>query len=317
MISPATLRAAVTLAETRHFGRAAERLYLSQPAFSQQIAGLERDIAVKLFERHPRGVRLTDAGSAFITRAHGLLAELDAAVAEARQVADGAAGELTIGYLASDVAEPMPWFVDAYRKAWPGARLRFAELSMSDQFDRLLEKNVDVAFLRLPVGDERILVRPLYAEPRVAAVPVHHRFADADHLTVGDLFDEPFPTPAPPTPPDWRGFWTCDVERGEPSRRATDVRTIGECLAAVAYLDAVDTWPLSTSRALLHPGVRFVPLSAAYSSVGVAQRRDDERPGVRAFCDLAVRVTREHVDVVEGAVLVDDAPTGTPVTAAR
>ncbi len=311
------LRYAVTLAETLHFGRAAERMFITQSAFSQHIARLERELGAQLFERGSNRVRVTPAGEAFVLRAERLLAELAATEADVRQIAAGASGVLVVGVFAEALGELMPVVFHAYRDAYPGVALRFVELNMVTQISALVDGRVDVVFLRPPISDPRIELRPLYAEPRVAVVSAHHPLADADSISVADLIDEPFAAAAFPAPARWSSFWACDDDRGEPSRTAAGVTSVGESLSAVAFLDAVDTYPASGARRYAHPGVRYVSLrDGAYTSIGVATRAGDERPLVTGFRELAERVVRRHLELVPMAVLPEAAPPGTPLPSA-
>lgn len=313
IFSASNLQAAIVLEQTRHFGRAAERLFLSQSAFSQQIAKLEQQVGAKLFERGCHEVGLTAAGQAFLPRARRILEDYSAAIGEARVIGAGDVGEITIGFMAGGPHELTRAFIDAQRHSAPQVTLHFVELSLADQFVQLLNHAVDVAFLRPPSSDPRILMRTLFAEPRVAVLPRSHRLADADELTEADLLDEPFATAAVPAPAEWSGFWSLDRVRGERCRKATDVRTLSESLAACAYLDAIDTWALSSSRSFRHPAIRFVPVRGAYAAFAVAHRRDDERHCVHSLCELVTRVTEQWLGTVEDAVPAATAPAGTPL----
>jgi DNA-binding transcriptional LysR family regulator len=297
------LRYVVLLAETLHFGRAAEMAYISQPAFSQQIARLERELKSKLFDRSANRVRLTAAGELLVERAVGLLADLDATEEQVRGLADGTAGALRVGVFADGAGEITPLVLAGYRDAFPDVRLAFSELSMTTQLEALVTGAVDVAILRPPIHDARVELHVLFAEPRVAVLPREHPLAGAADVSVLDLVDEPFVTAAAGAPDGWGAFWRCDDDRGEPGRVVADMTSVAEGLASVAYLGAVDTCPGATARQYAHPGVTYVPLrDAGYASVAVAHRRGDERPAITAFCALAADVARRRIGVVPGAV---------------
>ncbi|MEA2269848.1 MAG: hypothetical protein QOC64_2458 [Solirubrobacteraceae bacterium] len=311
------LRYVVLLAETLHFGRAAELAYISQPAFSQQIARLERELQTKLFDRGSNRVRLTPAGELLVERAVGLLAQLDATEEQVRGLAEGTSGSLRIGVFADGAGEITPLVLSGYRRAFPDVRLTFSELSMTTQLEALVSGAVDLAILRPPIHDPNVELHVLFAEPRMAVLPRDHPLARVADVSVLDLVDEPFVTAAAGAPDGWGAFWRCDDDRGEPGRVVADMSSIAEGLASVAYLGAVDTCPGATARHYAHPGVAYVPLrDGGYASVAVAHRRGDERPAIGAFCALATEVARRQIAMVPRAVAPGAAPDGTPLSPA-
>ncbi len=306
------LRYAVRLAETLHFGRAAQGEFITQSAFSQQIARLEREFGTQLFERSSNRVSLTPAGKLFVRHAKNMLTELDVMRAEIRQLATGAAGTLRVGVFAEGAGELTPLLFDGFRAAHPGVDLQIVELSISTQVEMLASGAVDVALLRPPIPDGRLELHVLFAEPRFAALPAGHPLASRDELSVNDLAGEPFVS-ASGSPP-WSGFWRCAAEGVAPGKTGASVDSVAESLAAIGFLGAVDTFPASAARRYPHPGVAYVPLrDGGYAAVAVAHRRGDGRELVTAFRELAERVAREHLDAVPLAVLPEDAPPGTPL----
>jgi DNA-binding transcriptional LysR family regulator len=313
-LNPRQLRFVVTLAETRHFGNAAEREYIAQSAFSHQIKRLEQELGTPLFDRGSNRVSLTPAGERLVVRARQILADIDAAAAEARDVAAGARGTVRIGIFGEGAAELTPLIIAAYRLALPDLSLRFTELSMINQVDALVGREVDLAILRPPISDERLELHSLFAEPRYAALPAQHELSEAESLAVGDLIDEPFAAAARLAPRSWTSFWRCDDVRGGPGRTGAEVSSIAESLFAVAYLQTVDTFPSAATRLFPHPDVVYVPLrDGPYAAVAVAHRAGDRRPVVEAFCGVAQQVTSEHLAVLPDAMEPDAAPAGTPL----
>ncbi|WP_353987430.1 LysR family transcriptional regulator [Ruicaihuangia caeni] len=297
------LRYAVLLDEHRHFGRAAQAAYITQSAFSQQIAQLERELGVRLFDRTPAGSTPTEAGTRFLEHARTVLANLAVLQEDVRSIADGHSGVLRVGMFGAGAGEFTPLLVDAYRSAAPGIELVFHELSMTRQFDELLDGVVDVAILHPLCDRDDVAFTPLFDEPRLAALPARHELADADAISVADLAEQPFVLAGTGVPDPWRSFWTCGDPWQGAGRPRAEMRSISEGLAAVAYLRVVDTVPATSARYHRHPGVTFVPLhDASYSSVAVARRADDGRPAVEAFCHLADQLAIEHHAVVPGAV---------------
>lgn len=298
------LRYAVLLAEHGHFGRAAQQAHITQSAFSQQIAQLERELGVRLFERGSRGTVPTHPGDRFVAEARDLIASIDALSDTMAQLSRGTI-RLRVGVFGAGAAELGPLLFSALRRAFPSLELSFVELDMITQFRSLLTGEVDVAVLHPLMDDDAIALTPLFAEPRLAAMPREHPLADAEELSVRDLVDEPFVRARVGAPNAWRDFWACGDLWDAGSHIRAEMSSIGEGLNAVAHLGVVDTLPASATRSQRHPGVRFVPLrDASYSSVAVAARRGDERPAVTAFSAIAAATAAQYRDLVPGAVPV-------------
>ncbi len=302
------LQYVVVLAETLHFGKAAQRMHIAQSAFSGQIARLEREIGAQLFDRTNNRVTVTSAGQAFLPRAIEILAQIDEAGAEARTTQAALQSQLTVGLFADAAGELTPLIIAAFRGAMPEVTIRFRELSMVDQIDALADERVDVAFVRTPVVDSRVDIHELFAEPRFAVLGENHELAALEAVTVEQLADQPFAVASPEAPSAWRGFWSMDDVRGEPGRVGAYVTNVSESLSAVAYQDAVDTFPGAAARMLRHPGVVYRPLlDGSYAAVAVATRRDDQRPHVATFTRIARHLALSSLSVVPGAVQPSDA----------
>ncbi|MEG3177611.1 LysR substrate-binding domain-containing protein [Sphingomonas sp. RB3P16] len=189
------LRYFVGVAEELHFARAAAKLGISQPPLSQQIAALEQELGVRLFDRTSRSVRLTSAGTAFHDAARATLAQADRAVQVARRAARGELGELNLGFNAS--APFVPRIAKAiydYRQAFPQVKLVLTELSGRVQPTALVDHALDVCFIRgfrRPNVDASIAVTPILEERLMVAMRPDHRFATLDAIGLRDLADEP------------------------------------------------------------------------------------------------------------------------------
>src|SRR5215468_554929 len=175
------LRYFVALSEELHFGRAAQRLGISQPPLSQQIQALERSLNAKLFARTNRRVELTDAGRAFLTEARATLAQAERAVAVVGQAERGEIGEIRIGFMPSaPLIAPFTRTVLAFRRDFPGVRLILQEQVTTQQIDALVEGSLQIGFIRSPGVPE--LPDPLAAveisrEPLVAFMRADHPLA--------------------------------------------------------------------------------------------------------------------------------------------
>ncbi len=173
------LRYFVAVAEEGHVTRAAERLGMQQPPLSQQIRALERELDVQLFRRRPRGVELTDAGSALLAEARAILSQIDHACAAAKRTARGEQGRIAVAFTSSAPFHPfVPRVIRAYREAFPLVGLTLEEGGTMELIDALREERVDVAFVRTAIADQQgLVVRPLLEEAMVLALPRAHRLA--------------------------------------------------------------------------------------------------------------------------------------------
>lgn len=176
------LRYFITVAEEGHITRAAERLGMQQPPLSQQIRALERELDVQLFRRKPRGVELTDAGTAFLERARAILDEVDRAFSTARRTARGEQGRVVVGFTGSAPFHPfVPRVIRAFREMYPLVSLVLEESGSSELVQGLHNEDIDAAFIRSPVADVvGLVVKPLLEEEMLVALPAAHALARDD-----------------------------------------------------------------------------------------------------------------------------------------
>src|SRR5918999_234361 len=173
------LRYFIAVAEEKHMTRAAERLGIQQPPLSMQIRALEQELGVQLFRRQPRGVELTDAGSAFLDRARAILEQVDHAFATTRRTARGELGRVVVGFTSSAPFHPfVPRVFRAYREMSPLVSLVLEESGSSELVQGLHNEEIDAAFIRSPVADVvDLTVRPLLQEEMLVALPKGHPLA--------------------------------------------------------------------------------------------------------------------------------------------
>lgn len=181
------------VAEELHFGRAAERLHIAQPPLSQQIRQLERELGVPLLERTTRSVELTDAGRAFLARAVAILEAVDDAARQARRIAEGEEGQLTVGCVGSATYSLLPQLVRALGESLPqvGITVR-GEMLAPAQVDALLAGEIDLALVRPPVGHPDLATETLRRDRLLVALPSDHALAASTELRVPELRDEHF-----------------------------------------------------------------------------------------------------------------------------
>ncbi|MBH9502266.1 LysR family transcriptional regulator [Pseudomonas aeruginosa] len=189
------LRYFIAVAEELHFGRAAERLGISQPPLSQQIQALEEEIGARLFERTNRRVELTDAGRLFLDESRQVLAQVDKAVLLARRAHLGELGELKIGFTSSaPFTSTIPSSIHAFRKAYPDVHLDLQEMSSRQVLKALLEESLQVGVIRPLALPDAVHWVELFREPRGAVLRADHPLAagSEDGLAIAALAEEPF-----------------------------------------------------------------------------------------------------------------------------
>jgi DNA-binding transcriptional LysR family regulator len=185
----------VAVAEELHFGRAAKRLRIAQPPLSRQIRDLEREIGTPLFDRVPRGVELTAAGSAFLSEARLTLAQADRAQRSAQRAALGETGRLRVGFVeAATQSGILPDVLGFFRLHLPSVGLSLFELDPLRQADAFRDGRIDLGILHGPPldADRWLHVEEIYAEPVVLAVPRSHRLAGRTRFTLEGLAGESF-----------------------------------------------------------------------------------------------------------------------------
>jgi LysR family hydrogen peroxide-inducible transcriptional activator len=177
----------VALAETRHFGRAAERCHVSQPTLSAQVRKLEDTLGVALVERRPRRVGLTAAGTAVVERARRMLRDADDIRVVARASQDPLAGALKVGLIPTLGPYLLPRVAPRIAKALPKLQLMLHEYKTAPLVERTLAGDLDLAVLALPAETKGLVTRELFAEPFLVAMPERHPLAARKRVRVEDL----------------------------------------------------------------------------------------------------------------------------------
>lgn len=181
----------VALAEHRHFGRAAEASFVSQPTLSTQIRKLEDELGVSLVERTPRKILLTETGREIARRARSVLAEVDEIKAIAQRTRDPEAGTLRLGIFPTLGPYLLPHVIPLLRERFPRLELLLTEGKTEDIIHMLREGALDAGILALPLHEDSLHAEFLFEEPFVLAVPDHHPLARLRHkLKLGDLANE-------------------------------------------------------------------------------------------------------------------------------
>ena len=184
------LRYLVALADERHFGRAAERCFVSQPTLSAQIRKLEEYLGVALVERQPRRVSLTESGEKVVARARRVLQEADAIVEIAKNERDPLAGTLKLALIPTVGPYLLPQVAGPLRRALPRLKLLLYEYQTAPLLEKLRAGELDLGILALPVPTDGLETAELYDEPFTLAVPAGHPLASRERVKVEDLRGE-------------------------------------------------------------------------------------------------------------------------------
>jgi len=174
----------------RHFGRAAEACFVSQPTLSTQIRKLEDELGVTLVERAPRKVLLTDVGREIAARARDVLNEAEQIRAIARRTRDPESGTVRLGIFPTLGPYLLPHVLPMVRKAFPRLELLLVEEKTEVVLERLREGKLDAGILALPVHEDSLHIEPLFEEPFLLAVPDSHPLASRRRLRLEDLAHE-------------------------------------------------------------------------------------------------------------------------------
>ncbi|WP_122260702.1 LysR family transcriptional regulator [Ornithinimicrobium cerasi] len=252
------LRCFLAVAETLHFGTAAERLHLAQPAVSKAVRQLERELGVELLRRTTRSVSLTAAGQVYAERAETMRDLLEQAGRAARDTADGRSGTLRLGVTGSATYGYLPQLARVAAGAMPDVRLRVrTEMLTPHQERALLEDRLDLGVLRAPLGSAELDHVVVRREPLVAVLPAGHPVAESDTVAVADLSGESFVTYGDETGSVvLRAVLAACADAGFVPRRPHQVGETSTGVALVAAGLGVALLPES-ARSLTLPGAVF------------------------------------------------------------
>ncbi|ETT03282.1 LysR family transcriptional regulator [Providencia sp. PROV188] len=169
------LRYFIAVAEELHFGRAAERLHMSQPPLSQQIQALEEMVNAKLLERNNRNVALTPAGAMFLKEAYQILGQVDAAATKAARMEKGELGELSIGFTSTTpFMHKVTMSLRQYREAYPDVSIHMHQMNTKQQIPPLVTGRIDIGIMRNTILPEQLDYQLLFREPFMVAVYEGH-----------------------------------------------------------------------------------------------------------------------------------------------
>lgn len=279
----------LAVAEELHFGRAAERLHLTQARVSQSIKKQERHIGALLFERNSRMVRLTPIGIQLREDLHLGYGQIRHGLQNARRAAQGTSGTLRLGVMGVLGNELRP-LVDQLTARHPGSSVELSEYHFGDPFGALRSDEVDVQLMWLPVREDDLTVGPVVlTEGRVLAVAETSDLARRDMVSLDDLAGRTVVDPGPAVPDYWAEAM---VPLTTPSKQAVHrgprARTFHEVLALVAADRMVGPLNAHVVRYYTYAGVVYRPIiDAPLTEWALVWRTSKETPLVRALAELA------------------------------
>jgi DNA-binding transcriptional LysR family regulator len=274
MLDLRQLRYFVAVAEAEHVGRAAERLHISQSPLSRQIAQLEKNLGLTLFERSQQRIRLTSDGRVFLTEAHALLRHADRLE--------------NLGYVADAMhTGVLPSALRTLRDQRPGIHVALYDQESAEQFEGLRQRSLDIALVRTPPpeGDPDLDAAPLLRDPLLLALPERHPLALAEELTPGVLDGQPWIAVGDAQDPAWRDTFvaSCVASGFTPDIRldAADPLTALGLVASGLGLALIQR---SMVRGMSDGvAVRELPWYEGSVQLWAAWHRIDLRPVVAAF----------------------------------
>ncbi|MDN6177491.1 MAG: LysR family transcriptional regulator [Micrococcaceae bacterium] len=284
------LRYFVAVAEEMHFNRAAARLLIAQPALSQQIQRLERELKTRLFTRTTRSVELTETGKVLLVAARKVILESEQALRSIEQAVEGRTGLLRVGFVGSAALNLIPRIVPPLRIQYPGLELELHELTTEQQLGALESGTLDVGIVRDGESLPGITARELTREPLIVALPDDHPLARRPSLALADLSEAGFVVfPRDQVSRLYDVISALCLHAGFRLRVAQEAIQFPTILGLVAAKTGIAVVP-EGMRALQLAGLRYVPLTdtTATSTVSLIVKTDRaETPLIARFTDAA------------------------------
>lgn len=282
----------IAVAEEMHFNRAAERLHIAQPALSQQIQRLERELKTTLFARTTRSVELTETGKVLLVAARRVIRESEHALRSIEQAVEGRGGTLRVGFVGSAALSLIPRIVPPMRHQYPHLELELQELTTAQQLSSLESGSLDVGIVREVESIPGIARRKLSREPLVVALPDNHPLTDRGSLALADLADEGFVVfPRQRVSRLYDLISALCLQSGFRMRVVQEAVQFPTILGLVAARSGIAVVP-QAMQALQLAGLRYMPLTDKTAVSTISLIFSEERSGTpltSRFVDSALR----------------------------
>lgn len=285
----------IAVAEELHFGRAASRLHIAQPPLSRQIAQLESDLGVLLFDRSRSQIQLTQAGAVLIERARDLVERIDQVEREVRRIGEGIEGRLRIAFVGTATYGILPNVIKAFRTSYPDIELALSAMNNAELKRAVIQREIDIAIARPDLDDEELKSEPLFHEPLILALPEQAAGSYPEQIRLIDLKAETFllyPRRPRPSFADYI-LKVCLDEGFVPKSQvlAQDYQTAISLVSVGVGLSVVPKSVSSSGRA----GVAYRPLAGKNpgTSLSLNYRRDNRAQHLMNFLAVARKVMRK------------------------
>lgn len=289
------LRYFVAVAETGNLGAAARKLHISQPPITRQIHKLEEEIGGELFIRTPKGVVLTDAGTAFLAEAKSILAHTNRAIERSRSAHLGEIGELDVGFMGSVIYSTVPRVLRYFKARSPRVSVSLHRLGKQQQIDALRDGRLHVGFARYYPAEPDLEFEQVGAELPVLAVTEDSELRDSP-VRLAQLKKAPvivYPSIDPPN------FADAVIQIFKRARVEPRISQTAEDLTSALALTAAGLGCClvpATAAELKWPGVRFLPIAGVKPSIPVhcIYRMERRSPVLASFLDALTHYRQEH-----------------------
>ncbi len=289
------LRYFVAVAEELHFGRAAERLEMAQPPLSRQIAQLERDLGVQLFDRSRSQIRLTPAGDVMLERARDIIERLESTYREVSLIGQGSAGRLRIAFVGSASHGVLPTLIKSYRSHYPNVDLALSAMNNAELERAVIQREIDIAVARPSLDIEELRTLTLHQEPLMLAIPDNSRLNAVQNIALKDLGDETFVLyPRRPRPSFADYILKVCAEEGLKPRETVFAQDYQTAISLVSVGVGISIVPESVSSTQ-RPGVFYRPYEGHNPGTGLSAhaRRDNRKPHVMNFFEIVEKYTKK------------------------
>jgi DNA-binding transcriptional LysR family regulator len=281
------IRYFVAVAEELHFGRAATRLFMAQPAVSQSLQTLEHALGVLLVNRTSRKVELTDAGEELLHAAQELLPLFERRLADVRRVGNGRQGSLRLGIATAAQTSFTGLIIRTFEARFPRIELELCALDWADQSLALHRGEVEASIVLLPIADPTLELETIVTESRVAVVSADHRLARRESVSIDELRDDHIVAPRY-VAPAFLEWWVVNPRPGgsEVSYGPT-VASFTEALQHVAQNHGVHIAAASAAEFCRRPDIAIIPVrDIGPASVALAWRKAGESSPVLGLRDI-------------------------------
>ncbi|OZI19839.1 hypothetical protein CAL26_19940 [Bordetella genomosp. 9] len=271
-MDPRSLRMFLALAEELHYGRAAERLFMSQPPLTKAIQQMEERLGVTLFDRNQRRVRLTIAGTVMVEEARRLLTQTELSIRAVQRAEQGNAGRIRVGFVAAVLFMDIREVILGLERKMPGLETVWEEMGSSEQIHALEQDRIDIGFAQISQGMSRMMSIPVGRVELVVALEAGHPLARRRRVRLADLAEDAFIAIPRQSGPSFHDLTiaTC-MGAGFSPRIVHYARHLVSVVSLVAMGRGVSLVPRSFARAGV-PGVVFkqidgTAVQAEYSAV--------------------------------------------------